>query len=67
MARKVDIHSDGHRKVLVCQGTGCASSRSEEIRSALEHEVRQTELSNVEVDFTGCHWLSSPRVSSIPM
>jgi NADH-quinone oxidoreductase subunit F len=55
MARKVDIHSDGHRKVLVCQGTGCASSRSEEIRSALEHEVRQTELSNVEVDFTGCH------------
>jgi NADH-quinone oxidoreductase subunit F len=55
MERKVDIRSDGHRKVLVCQGTGCTSSRSEEIRSALEHEVSQTGLSNVEVDFTGCH------------
>jgi NADH-quinone oxidoreductase subunit F len=47
--------SDGHRKVLVCQGTGCTSSRSEEIRSALEYEVNQAGLSNIEVDFTGCH------------
>jgi NADH-quinone oxidoreductase subunit F len=49
------IHPDKHRKVLVCQGTGCTSSRSEEIRSALEHEVNQAGLSNIEVDFTGCH------------
>jgi NADH-quinone oxidoreductase subunit F len=49
------IHSDKHRKVLVCQGTGCTSSRSEEIRTALEHEVNQAGLSNIEVDFTGCH------------
>ena len=55
MEKKPGIHSDGHRKVLVCQGTGCTSSRSEEIRRALEHEVNRAGLSNVEVDFTGCH------------
>jgi NADH-quinone oxidoreductase subunit F len=53
--KKPSIHSDKHRKVLVCQGTGCTSSRSEEIRTVLEHEVNQTGLSNIEVDFTGCH------------
>ncbi|MBE0430293.1 MAG: NADH-quinone oxidoreductase subunit NuoF [Dehalococcoidia bacterium] len=42
-------------RVLVCQGTGCTSSRSEDIRRALEDGVRQEGLSNVEVDFTGCH------------
>ena len=47
--------SDGHRKVLVCQGTCCTSSRSEQIRAALEDQTRQAGLSNVEVDFTGCH------------
>jgi NADH-quinone oxidoreductase subunit F len=55
MKKKPGIRSDGHRKVLVCQGTGCTSSRSEEIRRALEHEVNQAGLSNIEVDFTGCH------------
>jgi NADH-quinone oxidoreductase subunit F len=53
--KKPGINSDKHRKVLVCQGTGCTSSRSEEIRTALEHEVNQARLSNIEVDFTGCH------------
>jgi NADH-quinone oxidoreductase subunit F len=53
--KKRGIHSDKHRKVLVCQGTGCTSSKSEEIRRALEHEVNQAGLSNIEVDFTGCH------------
>jgi len=47
--------SDVRRRVLVCQGTGCISSRSEEIRRVLEHEVAQAGLTNVEVDFTGCH------------
>ena len=47
--------SDGRRKVLVCQGTGCTSSRSEDVRAALEHEVRQVGLDDVDVDFTGCH------------
>jgi len=55
MKKKPGIHSDGHRKVLVCQGTGCTSSRSEEIRRTLEHEVNQAGLSDIEVDFTGCH------------
>ena len=55
MEKETGIHSNGHRKVLVCQGTGCTSSRSEEIRRALEHEVNQAGLSDVEVDFTGCH------------
>jgi NADH-quinone oxidoreductase subunit F len=53
--KKPSIHSDKHRKVFVCQGTGCTSSRSEEIRTILEHEVNQAGLSNIEVDFTGCH------------
>ena len=53
--KKLDIHSDGYHKVLVCQGTGCTSSRSEEICRALENEVNQAGLSDVEVDFTGCH------------
>jgi len=49
------VHSDVYCKVLVCQGTGCTSSRSEEVRRALEHELDRAGLSNVEVDFTGCH------------
>jgi (2Fe-2S) ferredoxin len=53
--KNAGIHSDRHHKVLVCQGTGCTSSKSEEIRAAIEHEVNQAGLSNIEVDFTGCH------------
>ena len=41
--------------VLVCQGTGCTSSKSEQIRLALEDEVKKAGLSNARVDFTGCH------------
>ncbi len=55
MEKKLNVPSNGHRRVLVCQGTGCTSSKSEEIRSALEHEVNRSGLSNIEVDFTGCH------------
>ncbi|MDY6893457.1 MAG: NADH-quinone oxidoreductase subunit NuoF [Chloroflexota bacterium] len=47
--------SNGQCSVLVCQGTGCASSKSEQIRTALEGEVRRAELANIKVDFTGCH------------
>jgi NADH-quinone oxidoreductase subunit F len=53
--KETRIHSNKHCKVLVCQGTGCTSSKSEDIRTALEHEVNQAGLSNIEVDFTGCH------------
>ena len=46
---------NGRTRVLVCQGTGCTSSSSEQIRRALEHEVELAGLCDVEVDFTGCH------------
>jgi NADH-quinone oxidoreductase subunit F len=42
-------------KVLVCQGTGCTSSRSEQVRMVLEDEVKKAGLTNVDIDFTGCH------------
>ena len=42
--------------LLVCQGTGCVSSRSPEIREALEAAVEAHGLSDiVDVNFTGCH------------
>lgn len=41
--------------VLVCQGTGCSSSKSEQIRLTLEDEARKAGLTNTKVDFTGCH------------
>ena len=47
--------NDVQRTVLICQGTGCASSKSEQIRIALEEEVKQSKLGDVKVDFTGCH------------
>ena len=47
--------ANGQRTVWVCQGTGCTSSKSEQIREALELEVKQTGLSDTRVDFTGCH------------
>jgi NADH-quinone oxidoreductase subunit F len=47
--------ANGQRTVWVCQGTGCTSSKSEQIRAALELEVKQTGLSDTRIDFTGCH------------
>ena len=43
------------RTVLICQGTGCVSTRSPEIQAALEAEVRALGLDGVEVKLTGCH------------
>jgi NADH:ubiquinone oxidoreductase subunit F (NADH-binding)/(2Fe-2S) ferredoxin len=43
-------------RVLVCEGTGCVSSKAPEIRIALEKAVYELGLSDrVEVGFTGCH------------
>jgi len=43
-------------RVLVCESTACLSSKSHEIRSDLEREVRRLGLQGrVEVGFTGCH------------
>ncbi len=46
---------EGRRTIWVCQGTGCVSAKSEQIRIALEQEVEKAGLKNVKVDFTGCH------------
>ncbi len=42
--------------VFVCEGTGCVSSRSPDIRAAIEEKVTENGLDNrVAVKFTGCH------------
>ena len=46
---------DNRRTVFVCQGTGCTSGKSVEIRQALENTVAELGLDRVQVDFTGCH------------
>ncbi len=43
------------RTIFVCQGTGCTSGKSVEIREALENAVSELGLSGIKVDFTGCH------------
>lgn len=46
---------DNQRTIFVCQGTGCVSGKSVEIREALEKAVAELGLDGVKVDFTGCH------------
>jgi NADH-quinone oxidoreductase subunit F len=41
--------------VFVCQGTGCVSSGSDAVYEALKKEMSLQGISQVEVDFTGCH------------
>ncbi|MEW6663511.1 MAG: NADH-ubiquinone oxidoreductase-F iron-sulfur binding region domain-containing protein [Bacillota bacterium] len=42
-------------QVLICQGTGCASSGSEEVRAALKEEIKKASLSTkVPIVETGC-------------
>lgn len=46
----------GKRTLLVCQGTGCVSSKSPQITEALRREIEAQGLSaSVEVKLTGCH------------
>ena len=52
---KQDLLRMGKRIVLICQGTGCTSSGSEQIRIEMEKEVKEAGLQDVLVDFTGCH------------
>ena len=47
--------TEGGRTLLICQGTGCVSSKSPDIQAALEEEVQQLGLAGVEVKLTGCH------------
>ncbi|MHA2112700.1 MAG: (2Fe-2S) ferredoxin domain-containing protein, partial [Candidatus Hodarchaeales archaeon] len=42
--------------VLICKGTGCISSKSNEISEEFIEQVKNLNLeSKVKVDFTGCH------------
>ena len=43
------------RTLFVCQGTGCVSSKSPEIQSALEKQIKEANLEDVQVKLTGCH------------
>ncbi len=43
------------RTIFICEGTGCVSGKSHEIRQALEQKTSELGLNNVKVDFTGCH------------
>jgi len=45
---------DGKRTLIICQGTGCVSSGSLEVRSAIER-VALDGLDDVEIKATGCH------------
>jgi NADH:ubiquinone oxidoreductase subunit F (NADH-binding)/(2Fe-2S) ferredoxin/NAD-dependent dihydropyrimidine dehydrogenase PreA subunit len=50
------LQSNGKCEILVCQGTGCVSSKSDRITQAIENEIKQLGLSkNVHVKLTGCH------------
>ncbi|MFO8100580.1 MAG: FAD-dependent oxidoreductase [Dehalococcoidia bacterium] len=45
------------RTALVCRGSSCTSGKSDKIQAALEEEIERAQLSDVRVDFTGCHGL----------
>jgi (2Fe-2S) ferredoxin len=43
------------RTIFVCHGTGCISSGSDAVYEALREEIAGQGITDVEVDFTGCH------------
>jgi len=47
--------SNNRHTIFVCQGTGCVSGKSFEITDALKKAVAELSLTQVSVDFTGCH------------
>ncbi len=50
------LNDSSQRTVLICQGTGCLSSKSDEIKEELEEQIITQGLQrDVKVDFTGCH------------
>ncbi len=50
-----DTTAQQGRKVWVCQGTGCESGKSPQIREALEQAVARLGIKDVTIDFSGCH------------
>jgi NADH-quinone oxidoreductase subunit F len=49
-----DKNSAG-RTVLLCHGTGCVSAKAGKIREAFEEGIAELGITDVKVDFTGCH------------
>ncbi len=49
--------ANAHHTVLVCQGTGCMSSKSDRVLASLGEAVERLHVEGVKVDFTGCHGL----------
>ena len=45
------------RTILVCQGTGCTSSKSPKIMENFENLIKEKGLTDVEVKRTGCFGL----------
>ena len=43
-----------NKKILICGGTGCLSSKSKDIKIKLEEELKNKNISDVEVILTGC-------------
>jgi NADH-quinone oxidoreductase subunit F len=43
------------RSILFCHGTGCVSGKAVDIREATEKALAAEGITNVKVDFTGCH------------
>ena len=46
---------DKQRTILFCHGTGCVSGKAMEIREAMEKALTKEGITDVKVDFTGCH------------
>lgn len=55
MTEAIPSNGSKQRTIFVCQGTGCVSGKSIEITNALEKAVKETGLSDIKIDFTGCH------------
>lgn len=50
------VSNSSLKTVLICQGTGCLSSKSNEIKEEFEEQIIVEGLENeVRIDFTGCH------------
>lgn len=47
-------HSRSRLQMLICRGTGCTSSRSDEIMKRLEEGLKQRDIDDVEVTLVGC-------------
>ena len=57
---RVNSASSSHeRHILVCNGTGCTSSKSPKIMEKLEELIKEKNIENVRVVKTGCFGLCS--------